>query len=53
MDYSWGDVPGLESPAADPGGAGRNGKFLLLFIRQNDHSQQDADDKEVPCSHVQ
>lgn len=48
-----GDVPGLERPAADPGGAGRKGELLLLFIRQNNHSQQDADDKDVLCSHVQ
>lgn len=48
-----GDVPRLESPAADPGGAGRRGKFLLRFMRQNDHSQQDADDKDVPRSNVQ
>lgn len=53
MDYSCGDVPRLESPAADPGGAGWKGKFLLPFIRQNNHSQQDADDKDVPCSHVE
>lgn len=48
-----GDVPGLESPAADPGGVGGRGKFLWQFVRQNNHSQQDADEKDVPRSNVQ